>query len=132
MKAIPIKKYHASNKKDGKWIACPIEEAKFIVMRMPTRNKDEDYYPPQEFVLPIILKGSRDLNNAWTWNGDTEKPTVKPNVLFTRPTQTNRCHSWVTDGKVQFLNDSTHNLSGQTVELEDIDPYSEINQVKDK
>jgi hypothetical protein len=27
------------------------------------------------------------------------------------------CHSFVTDGKIQFLGDCTHALAGQTVEL---------------
>ena len=27
------------------------------------------------------------------------------------------CHSFVTDGKIQFLGDCTHELAGQTVEL---------------
>lgn len=29
------------------------------------------------------------------------------------------CHSYVTDGKIQFINDSTHNLKGQIVDLPD-------------
>lgn len=29
-----------------------------------------------------------------------------------------RCHSFVTDGRIQFLADSTHHLSGKTVALE--------------
>lgn len=28
-----------------------------------------------------------------------------------------RCHSFVRDGKIEFLNDSTHSLAGQTVDL---------------
>ena len=28
-----------------------------------------------------------------------------------------RCHSFVTDGRIQFLSDSTHVLAGQTVDL---------------
>lgn len=31
------------------------------------------------------------------------------------------CHSFVTDGKIQFLGDCTHNLVGQIVELPEID-----------
>ena len=30
------------------------------------------------------------------------------------------CHSFVTDGKIQYLNDCTHEYAGQTIELEDI------------
>lgn len=32
-----------------------------------------------------------------------------------------RCHSFVTDGRIQFLADSTHRLAGQTVALESAD-----------
>lgn len=31
------------------------------------------------------------------------------------------CHSFVTDGKIQFLSDCTHDLAGQTVDMVDID-----------
>ena len=30
------------------------------------------------------------------------------------------CHSFVTDGRIQFLNDCTHALAGQTVDLPDM------------
>jgi len=30
------------------------------------------------------------------------------------------CHSFITDGKIQFLSDCTHHLAGQTVDLNDI------------
>jgi hypothetical protein len=29
------------------------------------------------------------------------------------------CHSFVTDGRIQFLSDCTHELAGQTVDLPD-------------
>ena len=29
------------------------------------------------------------------------------------------CHSFVTDGRIQFLGDCTHKLAGQTVDLPD-------------
>jgi hypothetical protein len=35
-------------------------------------------------------------------------------------TMTPRCHSYVRDGKIEFLNDSTHKLAGQTVPLPDM------------
>lgn len=31
------------------------------------------------------------------------------------------CHSFVTDGKIRFLNDCTHDLAGQTVDLKPIE-----------
>lgn len=62
----------------------------------------------------------------WTWNGDLEHPTFTPSVLVhEHPTlnehgqqvMTPRCHSYVTDGRIQFLADCTHPLAGQTVDL---------------
>ncbi|WGL50632.1 DUF6527 family protein [Nocardioides sp. BP30] len=71
---------------------------------------------------------------TWTWNGDLERPTFTPSVLvggvqwdsasgFHKPNHTAVagesivCHSFVTDGQIHFLTDSTHGLAGQTVEL---------------
>lgn len=68
---------------------------------------------------------------TWTWNGSEEAPTFSPSVLgkFYGLTRTadgpdkisgpkeQTCHSFVTDGKIQYLSDSTHHLAGQTVDL---------------
>ena len=74
---------------------------------------------------------------VWTFNGDLEKPTVSPSILVrgTVPITEDEhrrimsgekiepkpriCHSFVTDGKIQFLEDCTHTLKGQTVEIPD-------------
>ena len=52
----------------------------------------------------------------WAWNGSEERPTFSPSMLVNRDTPS-QCHSFVTDGKIQFLNDCYHELKGQTVEL---------------
>lgn len=61
---------------------------------------------------------------AWGWNGSYDKPTITPSILVNvgggNPTAA-ICHSYVTDGRIQFLADSTHKLSGQTVEIPDWD-----------
>lgn len=65
----------------------------------------------------------------WGWNGNVDKPTFTPSILV----KTGRavdpafepepgdppevCHSFVTDGRIQFLGDCTHALAGQTVDL---------------
>jgi hypothetical protein len=59
----------------------------------------------------------------WSWNRDLERPTINPSVLVQGGSQNGRCHSYVTDGKIQFLTDCTHTLAGKTVELPDW-PYS--------
>lgn len=79
---------------------------------------------------------------VWGWNGSTDKPTFTPSVLAKsghyasghkqgdscwctynaeHPDDADFscyiCHSFVTDGRIQFLSDCTHELAGQTVDL---------------
>ena len=74
----------------------------------------------------------------WGFNLDENKPTFSPSLLVrgTIPTTDEEverikrsekvepkpfvCHSFITDGKIQFLGDCTHKLAGQTVELAEI------------
>lgn len=55
----------------------------------------------------------------WTFNGDMEKPTFSPSLLY--PDSPGRCHSFVRDGRIEFLGDCDHALKGQTVDMLDID-----------
>lgn len=57
-------------------------------------------------------------NGVWTFNGDREKPTFRPSLLVTSPGFV--CHSFVTDGQIQFLGDCTHHLAGVTVAMVEI------------
>ena len=58
---------------------------------------------------------------VWGWNGDGDKPTFTPSVLVRSGRGANVCHSYVTDGRIRFLSDCTHELAGQTVDLPDVD-----------
>ena len=65
--------------------------------------------------------------NNWGFNDDLKKPTFTPSILTkTAPNGDwiTQCHSFVREGKIQFLGDCPHELSGQTVELEEIDEES--------
>lgn len=79
----------------------------------------------------------------WGFNGSLDKPTFTPSIFVktVRITPENReaydalppeylmggvvddprfkywCHSFVADGRIQFLGDCTHALAGQTVDL---------------
>jgi len=63
--------------------------------------------------------------DGWGYNGNPNAPTFTPSVLVTynglnagidgAPPAV--CHSFVTDGKIQFLSDCTHSLAGVTVPL---------------
>lgn len=81
---------------------------------------------------------------VWTFNNDIEKPTFRASMLVTsghyiashkpgdscwctfnkeqaEPSgfECHRCHSMVTDGRIEFLDDCSHKLKGQTVDLPD-------------
>jgi len=77
-------------------------------------------------------------SNSWTWNGSLDLPTISPSILvrgtaygpdklhFRKyrggyPCETSEfvCHSFVKDGKIEFLPDCTHALAGKTVDIPD-------------
>jgi hypothetical protein len=79
------------------------------------------------------------IDSGWQFNGDYEKPTISPSVLVksvelpeklsidwkdvplgTRHPEAKDtvCHSFINAGQIQFLDDCTHALKGQTVPLE--------------
>jgi len=84
----------------------------------------------------------------WGWNGSGDAPTFTPSILvrgvringgdaeierildsYKLPEEREAmladkristvCHSFVTDGRIQYLGDCTHALAGQTVDLPD-------------
>ncbi len=55
----------------------------------------------------------------WSWNGSLNKPTFRPSLLCNADYPASRCHSVVTDGRIQFMADSFHALAGKTVGLPD-------------
>lgn len=69
--------------------------------------------------------GGRYTQARWEWNGDGDKPTISPSVLRRdwetdiKGQPSSVCHSFVRSGQIQFLDDCTHHLRGQTVPLPD-------------
>lgn len=114
MKAKPLKR-------DGSgYVPCDAQQATHVELNMPG--------PLPYRIIPVILRGKRVGTPCWTWNGDTEKPTLRPSILSKAPYGPEqieiRCHSFVNDGKVQFLNDCTHEFTGQTIDLLDVDLFA--------
>lgn len=114
MKALPLRLIYG----DG-YLVCSPEEATHVRLNMPG--------PIPMRIIPVQIKGTREGSGNWSWNGDTDSPTLRPSIL-TRgqwgeqlegdpPLRDTLCHSWVNDGKVQFLDDCTHELAGQTLDL---------------
>lgn len=71
------------------------------------------------------------VNETWTLTGGGQRPTIRPSILVTYDgadagqsgAPYARCHSFVTDGRIEFLSDSTHALAGRTVPLP---PWNEV------
>lgn len=66
-----------------------------------------------------VERGDSYSGPVWTWNGDLEKPTVNPSLLINYLGTNKRCHLFVRDGRIQYLNDCNHALKGQTIDMED-------------
>ena len=71
-------------------------------------------------------KTTHIFDHRWHFNGDLVRPTFGPtptsrsySMLVNQSDPRTRCHSFVTDGRIRFLNDCWHELRGQTVDLED-------------
>jgi hypothetical protein len=72
----------------------------------------------EHFIFDNETDSEASRGYCWGFNKDFEKPTITPSVLVQWPNHA--CHSFITDGKIQFLSDCTHELAGKTVELKDI------------
>lgn len=120
------------------YVDCFIAEATHVTICLPG--------PVGQITLPVILKGTREGTNSWSWNGSVDAPTLRPSVLVqsghcapefkpedscwckyyaAHPAETPvfqcfRCHTWINDGHAQFLPDSTHTHAGQTLALLDV------------
>lgn len=58
---------------------------------------------------------------AWDFNGDINNPTFSPSLLVWGSEPSLRCHSFVRNGKIEFLGDCFHKLKGQTIDLPEIE-----------
>ena len=65
------------------------------------------------------------IEPKWGWNQDREKPTVTGSVLVRhhRNDKDIVCHSFVKDGKIEYLGDCTHEKKGLTEEIIDFDAW---------
>lgn len=104
--------------KDGSncYVFCEPGEATHVQFRLPG--------PISNIRLPVLvgMSKTRAGTNCWSWNGDVEKPTIRPSILNDfRPHDPLVNHIWITDGQVIFLGDCSHELAGQTLDLLDVD-----------
>ena len=82
------------------------------------------FCPGCGFAHGINVNGGKMLSNghggfpSWDWNNSVEAPTISPSILVFGE---KRCHSFVREGKIQFLDDCSHELAGKTVDLPEMD-----------
>ena len=101
---------------------------------MPKMKKLEDSKGLYYFICPACKKpheigtDPRDQFPVWDFNKDLERPTIRPSVAVESTWKGERtyCHSFVTDGKIQFLDDCTHECKGKTLDLPDITKKFEL------
>jgi len=86
------------------YIPCEVGEATHVQLHCPGPF-------PNRFI-PIGAGG-------WEWNRNVDRPTLTPSILSSGGGPV--CHSFVNDGKIQFLTDCTHEFAGQTLDLLEVD-----------
>lgn len=98
----------------GEFIESSIKTATHLKLRFPG--------PSGTMYLPVCLNSKEE--KSWLWNGDIFAPTLTPSVKSKIGPEDNQtiCHSWVREGMVEFLGDSTHEYAGQTLPLLPVDP----------
>lgn len=76
---------------------------------------DNDLWQVSDFIFGLTIRPSilvyerqKLINEDLPWDD-----LIAPENKMMTP----RCHSFVRDGKIEFLSDSTHKLAGQTVDL---------------
>lgn len=75
----------------------------------------------------VFYTKKKDGKPGWTFNGDINRPTFSPSMNSTAtPSDPEdgkpyRCHSFVRDGRIEYLGDCTHAMAGQSVELPDME-----------
>ncbi len=63
--------------------------------------------------------------DPWCYNGNVDKPTISPSIKVTMPNRSTMgvndiCHSFIKDGKIEYLSDCTHSMAGKTVAMIDL------------
>lgn len=76
--------------------------------------------------LPVITQGSRDKHAraVWTWNGDLEKPTLKPSIKTQKGLEKEVVHLWLNDGICKFLSDTTTDVANKELPLNDLPEWA--------
>lgn len=74
-----------------------------------------------------VVHSHADGKPLWDLSGTIDNPTIHPSIKVTGADDKGDetiCHSFVRNGRIEFLTDCTHDLKGQTVELPEVEPIA--------
>lgn len=100
-------------------------------LKSVTRENHQHGQVTHIFFCPGCQGAHGVSTDIWTVSGTPECPTIRASVLVRGHLGTDNtgadtygvCHSFVTDGRIEYLSDCTHALAGQTVDLPDFDDW---------
>jgi hypothetical protein len=83
-----------------------------------------------DFHMPVV--NDKQGGPQWDFNGDLDRPTFSPSLLMRwseyrdgdpdgKPSVHHICHSFIRDGRIEFLGDCTHHLANQEIELPEVE-----------
>lgn len=99
---------------------CKVREANFFNGEDANQKGIYIYYCPGCRSHHVVHTLSKNRCNAqWGFNGNLSRPTFTPSVKSTAGAKV--CHHYVTNGQIHFLQDCTHELAGQVVDMNNID-----------
>lgn len=124
-----------------------MSDVKQVLLPIDHTGANIDYAPDYLFWCPgcqcghaVWVERPNGLGARWTFNGDMVRPTFQPSLLvqhdiwfppvtsenmaewdkapWPQTKQRHVCHTFVTDGQIQYLGDCTHALAGKTIPME--------------
>ena len=79
-----------------------------------------DHQGMYEWALERLSMHCLNVRDVHKFDGNVDLPTFEPSLMWNFTTGY-VCHSFIRNGMIQFLDDCTHPLKGQTVELPEIE-----------
>ena len=72
----------------------------------------------------IVRPYGDDSLPVWKFNGDMDSPTFRPGIRLKRASPDGKeivsCNLFVTDGRLYFWNDCSHDLAGLSIEMQSV------------
>ena len=83
-----------------------------------TYGKQYLFWCPGCRCLHSVDERDDNMRPSWTFSGTLEAPTFIPSVRYGNPT---RCHFYVCNGELVYMQDCQHRYMGKTVPMESIE-----------